>query len=286
MFTAKIQNANGEILTLTGNQPNYQVVSITGLNPPKAQINTTNIAGLDGTRFNSSKLNNRNIVITLRIVNNVESNRLMLYRYFRTKESCTFYFTNDTLEVSIDGYVDTVECNLFTRGETMQISIICPYPYFSGLLENVTDISNQTGAFHFPFSINIGEPVPFSVYYTNRVTNVQNNSQAETGAVIYCDLSEAINTLRIVNTNTGEYILLQYAFQAGDRIIIDTNKGRKSVTLIRNTIASNIFTAVQLGSTFFQLAVGENEFGYQANNGAADSFVSISFHFRNLYRGV
>jgi phage-related protein len=273
-------------LTLTGNEANYQVVSITGLNPPHAQVNTTSIAGLDGAKFNSAKLNTRNIVITLKLNGDVENNRHLLYMYFRTKEKCTFYYANNNLDVSIQGYVETVECNLFAMDEQMQISIVCPFPYFASIAEIITDISNETAAFHFPFAIDIGDPIPFSIYQSNRVTNVFNNSESETGVTIEVDIIDAVNSVKIINTNSGEYLLLNYAFQAGDRITINTNKGQKSVSLLRNGTTQNIFSSVQKGSTFFQLAVGDNEFSYQIDNGASDNFAFIIFRFHNLFRGV
>ena len=183
MYKAEIENAGGEVLTLTGNEPSWQILSITGLNPPNAQVNVTNIAGLDGAKFNSSKLNTRNIVIMLKLNGNVEANRQLLYRYFRTKEACKFYFKNENRDVFIAGYVETVECDLFSNGEILQASIICPYPYFKSMAEIIADISNEVAGFVFPFSINIGEPIPFSMYISNKVTNVQNNSESETGII-------------------------------------------------------------------------------------------------------
>lgn len=286
MYTAKIQNANGNILTLTGNEAQWQVVSITGLNPAPAQVNTTSIAGLDGAKFNSAKLNTRNIVITLRFNGDVENTRHLMYMYFRTKEKCTFYYTNNNLDVSIQGYVETVECNLFARGEQMQISIICPFPYFASIDEVLADISNETGAFTFPFAIDIGSPVPFSIYQSNRVTNVFNNSESETGVTIEVDVLDAVDEIKIINTTSGEYIDLEYYFHAGDRVTIVTTKGQKKVTLLRNGTTTNIFGAVQRGSTFFQLAVGDNEFAYQIDDGSMDEYVYITFRFNYLYRGV
>lgn len=286
MYTAKIQNANGNILTLTGNEPNFQVVSITGLNPPPAQVNTTSIAGLDGAKFNSAKLNTRNIVITLRLNGNVENNRQLLYMYFRTKEKCTFYYSNNNLDVSIQGYVETVECNLFARGEQMQISIICPFPYFASIDEIIADISNETGAFTFPFAIDIGDPIPFSIYQSNKVTNVFNNSESETGVIIEVDIQDGVDDIKITNTVTGEYIWLESHFMTNDKVIINTNKGKKSVSLVRNGVITNIFGTVMQGSTFFQLAVGDNEFAYQIDDGSSDEYVFITFRFYYLYRGV
>ena len=114
MYTAKIENVNGEVMLLTNKESKYQVISITGLNPPKAQINTTPIVGLDGAKFNSSKLETRNIVITIRLNGDVEANRQALYNFFVTKKWCRFYYTNGSRNVYIDGYIDSVECDLFS----------------------------------------------------------------------------------------------------------------------------------------------------------------------------
>lgn len=286
MYTAKIQNANGELLQLTGNEAVYQVIDIQGLNPPKAQINNTTIVGLDGAVFNSSKLETRNLVLTVKINGDVEANRLNLYTYFRTKEWCKFYYTNDSLDVSIEGYVDSVECNLFSNAEMAQISIICLYPYFKSVAEIVQDFSNVTAAFTFPFSINIGEPVVISTTTGSGAVNVYNASESETGVTVHIDVSSAITTLTIKNTTTGDALTLNYSFQSGDKIIIDTNKGQKSIKLIRNGVMSNLFSALQQGSVFFQLATGNNMFEYTANNVSNSDSVSIMFRFYMIYRGV
>ena len=286
MYTAKIENSQGQILTLSQNEPQFQILSITGLNPPSAQVNLTDIAGLDGAKFNSAKLDTRNIVITLKLNGNVENNRLLLYQMFRTKEPCTFYYSNNSRDVSIEGYVETVECDLFSNSELMQISIICPYPYFKSIDEIIVDISNEIAAFSFPFSINIGNPIPFSLYVANRNVNVINNSESETGTIINVDVLSSVSKIEIKNINTGQSITLVYNFQTGDKVIINTNKGQKGIHLIRSGITSNIFSALQKGSIFFQLAVGNNYFAYLVDNGTNDQYVFITFNYSNMYRGV
>lgn len=286
MFTAKIENASGQSLTLSQNEQDYQIISITGLNPAPAQINTTEIAGLDGAKFNSSKLNTRNIVITLKLNGDVEANRLALYQMFRTKEQCTFYYQTESRNVFIQGYVETVEVDLFSQSELMQISIICPYPYFKSMATIVADISDRAAAFVFPFSINIGEPIPFSIYVENRETGVVNDSESETGVMIQIDVLDSVNNIQIKNTNTEEAITLQYAFLEGDKITINTQKGSKSVQLTREGVISNIFSSLQQGSVFFQLQPGVNPFTYLVDNGANDDDVFITFNYSNSYRGV
>lgn len=286
MFTARVKNQNGEELTLTQKETKYQVTSITGLDQPPAQINLTDIAGMDGAKFNSSKLQTRNIVITLKINEKAEENRLELYHYFRAKENLTLFYKSDSVDVFINGYVETVECVIFSNSETMQVSIICPFPYFSAIDEIIADISNQVAAFTFPFSIEDDTPIPFSYYILNRNTFIY-NAGAETGLTIEVDiLGSGITDVKIIDVVSGAFIEVEYDFEDGDRITITTLKGQKSIKLTRSGEVINIFGAVQPGSAFLQLANGANEFGYSINNGDKDEFVFIKFRYYNLFRGV
>ena len=289
MFEAKIENRKGNILTLTQNESDFQITSIIGLNPPSAQINTTNIAGFDGAKFNSSKLNTRQIVITLKLNgwgSIVEYNRQMLYKYFPTKEWVKFYFKSDYRNVSIEAYVENFEDDLFEQHQTIQVSLLCPQPYFKDIDEIIDDISKIVSVFEFPFSINENEPIPISEIELDKITNIYNNSESETGLIIEIEVLDTINKIAIGNTLTGESMILNYNFIADDKIIIDTNKGQKSITLIRNNIKYNLFTAIQKGSKFFQLAMGDNLFTYLADNGTSDTLIHVLFKHYNTYRGV
>lgn len=287
MFEAKIENSSGNVLTLTGKEPVYQVINITGLNPPNAQINTTTIVGLDGAVFNSSKLLTRNLVLTVKINGNVEQNRLMLYNYFRTKEQCKFYYSNNTLDVSIEGYVESVECDLFTNNEIAQISILCPYPYFRSLSEVIKDFSNVLKMFVFPFSINIDEPIVISSIEDETGVVIYNSSESETGVVIYLDFHSWASSIEIKNTKTGDDFEINYSFLENDTVIINTNKGKKSITLLRNGVISNIFSALKAGSVFFQLLPGVNTFQYIVDGSTTNNEdVPITFKYYNIYRGV
>lgn len=286
MFTLQIQNVKNEMITLTQDESNYQVFQVDGLNPPKAQINLSQIAGLDGSQFNSSKLETRNIVIYIKLNGNIEKNRLYLNTFFSTKHKCKIFYKNESRNVYIEGFVESNQYTSFTNNEIVQVSIICPNPYFKNVDEIVDDISKAIAAFHFPFAINIGDPIPFSTLDTSKTTNVYNDSESETGVIIEVDFYGSVNTLLIRNTETGEAFTLNYPFKSNDQIIIDTNKGEKSITLIREGSKYNIFTAIRKGSTFFQLSIGDNFFSYLADNGQSDELVHIVFKHYTLYEGV
>ena len=286
MYTAKIENKAGNVYVLTDQESIYQVMSIQGLNPPKATINLTPIAGIDGDQFNSSKLESRNIVLMIKINGDVELNRQNLYNYFVTKEWCRFYYSNGHRDVFIDGYVESLECDFFSNSEYAELSIICPQPYFKSLDQMIVDISNTLALFEFPFSIEYDAPEVISSLETARVTNLFNPSPSETGVMIDIQFLDSVSKLEIKNVETGEDLTLQHTFLADDQVEINTQIGQKSAVLIRNGARTNIFSKIQKGSTFFQLRAGDNFFGYLADSGASDSDVVIRFRYYLTYRGV
>lgn len=285
MFICKVQNTRNNILMLTQNETNFQVIDIKGLNPPKAQINTTKVASLDGTRFNSSTLNERNIVLTIKLNGDIEKNRIKLYSFFRTKEWCKFFYRNNTRNVFIEAYTENVECDLFTNNETVQVSLICPEPYFKDMKEIIDDISKVTALFEFPFAIE-EEGIEISVLEQSKITNIYNNSEQETGVIIEIDVYGTVEKIQINNVSTGEIFILDYQFKANDKVIIETNKGKKSIKLLRNAETINIFSAFDKKSKFFQLNIGDNLFSYLADEGIKDSLIHIIFKHRTLYGGV
>lgn len=302
MYIAKIENKLGEVLTLTQIESEYQIVQIEGLNPPNAKINLLNMANIDGARFNNSKLETRELVITIKLNGSgadVEANRQRLYRYFPTKDWCKFYYTNNFRNVFIEGYVNTVQVSPFAKDERMQISIICAQPYFKSLYMIIDDISKVLNRFEFPFAFGSNgatnpdvptdpgtdDAIPFSEIEMDRVTNVYNDSESETGMIIEIEVIQDINTITIQNTDSGEFFTLNYSFVQNDKIVINTNLGSKSISLIREGVTYNIFPSLVKGSTFFQLNIGNNFFGFTVGEAEASS-VHIVFKHYTVYRGV
>lgn len=285
MYCLTVQNKIGDLLTLTQNESVYQIQKIEGLSPPNAQVNLTPIVGLDGAVFNSSKLETREIVLYIKINGNAEKNRVNLYTFFPVKDSVVLYFKNGERDVFIEGVVQSFECDLFAQGQIAQISVLCPYPYFKSVQEIVDDVSNVHSLFTFPFTID-EEGIPISEYIENRETWILNESQTETGLVIKANFSGSVHKLDIRNTLTGEDFTISYNFIDGDVLTINTNKGQKSVTLLRSGTFYNLFSAVQVGSVFLQLHAGANPIAFAADEGASDDNVQILFYRRTEYRGV
>ena len=145
------------------------VKSIEGLGPGRANINTTDIATNDGSIFNSARSEQRNIVLTLGmmevpgITDTIEDARQLTYKFFPKKKPLVFYILTDNRELSIFGYTESNEPDIFSDEETTQISIICPDPLFYSAGEDGTHITTFNGVdfeFEFAFENNsVGEEV-------------------------------------------------------------------------------------------------------------------------------
>ena len=282
MFTLKVQNDKGQALNLT-DDPRYIVYKIDGLAPPQANINSSVNTTADGSSINSVRLQDRNIVLYISIEGDVETNRIALYSYFPIKKTVTLYFSNGSRDVSIDGTIETIECDLFSNKQTAQISIVCPKPYFKDTTTIVTRFSEITSLFEFPFSI--GEwGIAFSEYTPIVRKDIINNSDVETGTIIELFATGTVVNPVIYDVQKRTHISLLFTMQPSDLIVINTNHGEKSINLVRDGVTTNILGNMSKDSTWFTLSSGDNVFTYTAENGDID--LQITFYTNVLYSGV
>lgn len=282
MFSLKIENANGEIFELTHDSENYNIIGVQGLTPPPVVINASKGGNIDGTFYNSSRLNQRNIVITIVLNGDIETNRQRLYQVFNLKKPCTIYFKNANRDVKIQGYVETLEADLFTQREQVQISIICPRPYFEDLNTIYTELSQVIRMFEFPFEIEL--PIPFSEIEENPLCIIINAGDAESGFIMRLSFTATITDLKIYNTTTQKFIGFDYTFLDQDELTINTMSGQMGVVLIRDGQEINLLNFIAANSNWLKLTLGENTFTYTTTDFAEN--VNIMFVTTNLYGGV
>ena len=285
MFTLTVENKHGARLDLTQDENKYQVINIDGLNPPNADITTNTIANMDGAKYKISRVEMRNIVLLVKINGEVEANRLALYNFFVSGKWCKIYYANDSRRVYIEGYVETIEGGLFTNNEQIQISIVCPEPFFKGLATVYTDISKLFANFEFPFDID-KEGKEFSIFDIYRNAIIVNYGEVATGMIITLTAeTDGVENPIIRNANnTLEWFKLNITLNEGEQVIINTNKGHKSIKKVVNGIVSNAFNNLEAGSTWLQLEVGQNLFFYEADEN--EEHINIQIESETLYEGV
>ncbi len=282
MFTLKIENKRGETITLSNNG-NYAIVGIDGLASTSATINTANTGLIDGAMFNSSRVNMRNIVLTVAINGDAERNRIELYKYFKIKQYCKMYYQNGIRNVYIEGFVETIETNLFTQAQTVQISIICPHPYFSALATIHSDVSRVVSTFSFPFSLSkTGKE--FSYIQNDYIATVTNKGDVECGIKAVLTAKGRVVNPIIYNAETGGSFGVKVTMGNSDQLIINTHDGEKSVSFIQNGVETNYINHIMANPEWFTLLAGDNIFTYTAESGVDD--LSIYFVHQSKYMGV
>ena len=282
MYELKVKNGRGEVLNLSSH-PNYTVYKVTGLQPVAANISSSANATSDGITVNSVRAGERNIVIYLALNGDIEQSRINLYRYFPLKQTVTVYFKTASRDVFTEGYVQTIECDLFARKQIMQISLICPQSYFMAVDEIVSYFSEISNSFEFPFSIE-ESGVVVSEITSNVRKSIINTGDIESGLLISMYAAGTVVNPVIYDAFKRTQIKLNYTMQPEDQILINTNMGKKSITLIRGGVSYNILGYLAAGSSWLTLSSGDNVFTYSADEGVTN--LRITFTSNVLYGGV
>lgn len=306
IYSLAVTNFLGDRIRLELGKPEntgFLVKSITGLGPVKANVNTTEVATNDGSMFNSARLSQRNIVIQMVFVNSIygediEEIRQKSYKYFPIKKNVELVIETDNRYVRTTGYIESNEPDIFSKQEGTQISIICPDPYFYSASEdgdNVTDFYSIDPMFEFPFS-NESLTETLLVFGEIQIKTegvITYTGDSEIGVMIYIHAIGPAEHINIYNTETREVMTIDtvklekltgQGLIAGDDIIINTLKGEKSITLVRNGVSYNILNCLDKNTDWFTLVKGDNIFAFTADSGVTN----LQFRIENkvIYEGV
>lgn len=308
-----VTNHLGDSLTMELRNPEksgFLITSITGIGAPSTSINITDLASTDGGYFNSARAGSRNIVFGIRFFSedntDIEALRQKTYRYFPTKRYVTLVFKADNRTGQISGYVESNEPNIFSKEEDCQISIVCPYPYFYDASEagdSIIRFSNRVPAFHFRSltprsdaeSINTiaDETEHHTLNGRHRIissrtltyrTPIIYNGDADVGMIATFAVSGSVVNPALINYTTNEALNIKGSFISGDQIIINTERGSKSVRRLRNGTYSSIINKITRDSSWPMLWRGENLIGFRAENGIDSLALTVSH--KTLFEGM
>lgn len=276
------------------------ITDITGIDAVAADIYDQEMASSDGSIYTSSRATKRNIVIsaTLLPVTTVEEVRHLLYKMFPVKHATTLRFETETRVCEINGYVESNAHVIFKEQVTIQVSVICPYPYFhsvEGDGSNVTYFYGIEPMFKFPFS---NESLTDNLIEFGEIVNRKENvivyeGDEDTGIILHIDAFGSAGSITIYNVLTRESMRLDNdklqkmtgkGISQGDSIIISTVKNDKYIQLLRDGVYTNILNCLDRDSDWIGLSNGDNVFAYEADSGADNLQFRIEHGI--LYTGV
>lgn len=281
MFNLLIENEGGSIVDLNDGE-RYEIISVSGLNPPSASIFTAKSPNRKGLKYNGSTLNERVVVLEIKLLGDIERSRNDLYDLVDPEQYVKIHYRNDTKSVFCEGYVETCDVDLFTDNEIVNVEILCPSPYWNDLQEVVTDITNLLKQFTFPFAID-SAGVPFSTLLDSNVTSVF-NSGAETGARFVLRFSgDASNITIFDDKDVSKQFKINRSFSEGWSVVIDTEASPKTCKGYQpDGTEVNLMRYIGANPTWFVLKKGNNRIGFSAESGAAFTEMSIGFNTKFL----
>ncbi len=285
MYELILENAAGDQLMFDQDSP-FTISEIKGLNPPSATINTSQIALMDGAKYNSSKVNVRTINIAFAIEYEAEKNRIEVYKVLKSKQYVKLKYKSRYRDVFIEGYVSSIDIDYFKMKQIVTCAILCPSPYLKQAQEIIDELSNLINAFHFPFASQETPELVFGYYSTEIGTFVKNDGDVECGLIIELYARSAVADPVVYNYITQEFIGLRYSMQEADLITIDTRQGQKSVRLLRAGVESNLFNYVIQDSTWLQLPANGGVFVYEVDEDSDVDDLLVTFKHYNQYEGV
>lgn len=308
-----VTNYRGDSLELPLTWPNdagLLISNIDGITPGNVQVNSQDFAVLDGGVYNSSRMETRNITIEFyygrtSLVEDsanydVETSRHIAYRYFPVKTQVRLDFLTDERNLSIWGYVESNDTDIFSEQEKGQVSIVCPDPYFYEISTVSYEIGSATKEFEFPFSNeSLDNPlICFGDYGPRSMYEVNYEGDIEVGAIVrvHFKKSQTVPTITIydvshnkklvldfeeIKENTGVITIEQYS-----DIVFSSVRGEKDIYYERFGKKTSIIGAFDvMNFPWMYLTPGNNVFGYDADQEYLDEF-TISIEHRGAYGGV
>lgn len=276
------------------------ITDITGIDAVTADIYDQEMASSDGSIYTSSRATKRNIVIsaTLLPVTTVEEVRHLLYKMFPVKHATTLRFDTESRSCEISGYVESNAHVIFKEQVTIQVSVMCPYPYFhsvEGDGSNVTYFYGTEPMFEFPFSNEslTDNLIEFGEIVNRKEDVIVYEGDEDTGIIIRIDAFGSAGSITIYNVLTRESMRLDNdklqkmtgkGISQGDSIIISTVKNDKYIQLLRDGVYTNILNCLDRDSDWIGLSNGDNVFAYEADSGADNLQFRIEHDI--LYTGV
>lgn len=233
----------------------YVVREIEGLDPVKASIVSSRLAQVDGTEYQASRRDSRNIIIRLGfepdyVNTTIRDLRQTLYRYLMPKAEVTLrFYIEDEPFVDIQGRVESFETSLFAKDPQVDISVVCFDPDFYDLDTTLVE----------------GLASPSLLW-----TNIDYEGGVETGLEFTLLVDRELPGFTIHQEGSGNQqrrFEIEAPLLAGDVVTVNTRPGQKQATLTREGTTSSLLYGVRPAAYWLELYPGSNDIRVQIGSG-------------------
>lgn len=258
----------------------FFLINADGMTAAQTDIASVVVGGIDGDTINNIQTQPRGIVLDFRIKSgvNVEDAKRAVLQVIKLKQDCTLQWTQNDRALTIQGVVESVVMPRFNNAVTMQVSIHCGVPYWEDLADVLSEISEVKSLHYFtddPYGMLYfpDEGIPLSEYDTSRTRTFINAGDVAVGMLIEVIALDTVTNPIIFDQN-GNFFGVGYGSKPlvmyeGDRLIINTRAGEKSVRLN----GTSELDKVKPRSTWLQLEAGSNEFSINSDDADVENMI-------------
>lgn len=246
----------------------FFITNIDGLEPVKNTLNFTGSVYKPGNYFNSSHAEPRNLVLAIGMnpvssyTYNFEEMRSRIYTIFQPAIPVVLEFVSDKFPdgVRIMGYVEDISPSIFTEKPEVQVSMVCPDPYFSD--KNPTTLNLPTDYVDLTKYLGTA-PTPYKLTKT---------------------ISADVNTPITFGVMNGAEVTLSGGFKAGDVFTLNTDPNRRELYVTRNGTRVDMYNYIHSGTMISMLSSTLDHIYVNAGsmNGQLSSGLTIEFNRRWL----
>ena len=265
----------------------YHTVEVTGLSDVRNTIFRASSIGQDGSSYVGSQIESREIEIVGSIKaqdrDKMRAYRREMNRVLNPKYAATLTYEYGDFRRFIDCRVENAP--VFSRKNILQdftVQMLCPDPFWREEKAAEDVLAGWIGGFEFPIEPDaeweVGSKPPL-------IVNVYNSGNIPAGMVAEFRAKwGAVTNPSIVNLETGEYIKFKINLSPGDVLTMNTGYSKKDAVLTNGNAEANVLKLMDAGSTFIQLAEGNNLFRCEAGSGTDN--MEITVYHNGLYLGV
>lgn len=267
--TFRYVNADGgEIVFEYGR--GYLINKPNGIDTVACKLNEAQGIDQTGTTVQSVNVQSRPVTVSGILVGEFQAeNKDALLSVVRPDLDGRFYADDYYLDVRPTA-TPTIEARPVFAA--FQFSLTAPYPYWQKDSSAKATLSGVSYGFKFPW--NQSRKYRFGTVVTAQFINVKNGGQVPVPYTLTFSALNEVKNPQILDAASGKFIRLNKSLAAGERAVIEITHDRTYVT---SSVDGECRGALELTSSLYRLAVGDNVLKPTADEGLDNLQVSIDF---------
>lgn len=267
--TFRYENEEGNAITFVYDS-GYLISKPTGIDTVSVSIDEAQGIGQTGTTIRSANVESRPVTISGVIVGDMQSDKKeKLLDIIRPDLSGKLFCDDFFLDCRP---TDTPTIEGKRIGAKFQFSLLAAYPYWMRSENAFATLSGVARRFKFPW--NMSRAYRFGEVITAQFINIKNSGQLQIPFTVTFTALAAVTNPQIIDAKTNNYLLVKKDMVAGERLVVEITHDRVYVT---SSVDGECRGALDLGSKFWRLKVGDNVIKPDAKNGKENMEVAIDY---------